>query len=132
MMTLTDVFCRVNRARGMELLSPEDLLNACKALNSSPSSSSSPLPPLRFVTFPSGVSVLQLTSHSQEALALATKELLEERTSLTATELARCVGVSVVLAKERLLAAESMGWACRDDTVEALRFYPNRFLTMEA
>ena len=32
MMTLPDVYCRVNRARGMELISTEDLLNACKAL----------------------------------------------------------------------------------------------------
>lgn len=32
MMTLPDVYCRVNRARGIELLSPEDLLNACQVL----------------------------------------------------------------------------------------------------
>ncbi|XP_041116189.1 vacuolar protein-sorting-associated protein 36-like [Polyodon spathula] len=30
MMALTEVYCLVNRARGMELLSPEDLVNACK------------------------------------------------------------------------------------------------------
>lgn len=29
---MTDVYCWVNRARGMELLSPDDLLNACKML----------------------------------------------------------------------------------------------------
>lgn len=29
-MSLADVWCRVNRARGLELISPEDLLNACK------------------------------------------------------------------------------------------------------
>lgn len=32
-MTLPEAFCRINRARGMELLSPEDVLNACSALN---------------------------------------------------------------------------------------------------
>lgn len=32
MMTLSDVYCRVNRARGLELLSPEDILNACQVL----------------------------------------------------------------------------------------------------
>lgn len=32
-MTLPEVFCRINRARGMELLSPEDVLNACTALS---------------------------------------------------------------------------------------------------
>ena len=31
MMTLTDAFCRLNRARGLELVSPDDLINACNA-----------------------------------------------------------------------------------------------------
>jgi ESCRT-II complex subunit VPS36 len=35
----------------------------------------------------------------------------------------------VVLAKERLLAAEGRGLLCRDDSVEGLRFYPNLFLS---
>ena len=29
----------------------------------------------------------------------------------------------------RLLITEKAGKACRDDSVEGLRFYPNRFLT---
>ena len=29
-MTLTDVYCLFNRARGTELVSPDDLLNACQ------------------------------------------------------------------------------------------------------
>ncbi|XP_059093090.1 vacuolar protein-sorting-associated protein 36-like isoform X2 [Tigriopus californicus] len=122
MMTLTDVFCRVNRARGLELLSPEDLLNACKALPEAGL-------PLRLYTFDTGVSVLQLTSHTQEALILKTKEALEQSGSLTVEELSKASGISVILAKERLLSAERSGAACRDDTVEALRFYPNKFLT---
>ena len=27
---MADVYCRFNRARGMELVSPDDLTNACK------------------------------------------------------------------------------------------------------
>uniref|UniRef100_A0A672HBW9 Vacuolar protein-sorting-associated protein 36 n=1 Tax=Salarias fasciatus TaxID=181472 RepID=A0A672HBW9_SALFA len=34
MMALSEVYCLVNRARGMELLSPEDLVNACKMFES--------------------------------------------------------------------------------------------------
>jgi ESCRT-II complex subunit VPS36 len=57
MITLTDAYCRVNRARGLELLSPEDLLNAC---NNFPSESNIPL---RLHTFETtGVSVIQLVS----------------------------------------------------------------------
>lgn len=57
MITLTDAYCRVNRARGLELLSPEDLLNACNGFSSEPNI------PLRLHTFETtGVSVIQLVS----------------------------------------------------------------------
>ena len=50
---------------------------------------------------------------------------------LTAEDLSRSAGVSVVLAKERMLSAERAGVAVRDDSVEGLRFYTNRFLNSE-
>lgn len=121
MMALTDVYCRVNRARGMELLSPEDLLNACKMLDVLKL-------PARLRVFDSGVMVLQLVTHNEAELLKQTVQLLEEKESLTAEELSQLVGLSVILAKERLLSTEKMGGACRDDSVEGLRFYPNRFL----
>ncbi|XP_055215900.1 vacuolar protein-sorting-associated protein 36 isoform X4 [Gorilla gorilla gorilla] len=71
-MSLTEVYCLVNRARGMEV---------------------------------------------------------SEKGSLTSEEFAKLVGMSVLLAKERLLLAEKMGHLCRDDSVEGLRFYPNLFMT---
>lgn len=64
MMSMADVYCRVNRARGLELLSPEDLLNACHALDG----------PIKLRTFPSGAMVLQLESHSDEAVSTETLE----------------------------------------------------------
>ncbi len=54
MMPITDVFCRVNRARGLELISPEDLLQGCKALRDVKL-------PMRMRTFDSGVTVLQVS-----------------------------------------------------------------------
>ena len=122
-MTLTDAFCRVNRARGLELLSPEDLLNACRALPNVGL-------PMELHTFPnSGVVVLRSKSGATSDLMRLTVNDLDANGSLTAEELSRSAGISVVLAKERLLSAEQAGKACRDDTVEGLRFYPNRFLT---
>uniref|UniRef100_A0A8C1GEK5 Vacuolar protein-sorting-associated protein 36 n=1 Tax=Cyprinus carpio TaxID=7962 RepID=A0A8C1GEK5_CYPCA len=61
MMALTEVYCLVNRARGMELLSPEDLVNACKMFESLKL-------PLRLRVFDSGVMVVQLQSHSEEEM----------------------------------------------------------------
>ncbi|CAG5120941.1 unnamed protein product [Candidula unifasciata] len=122
MMTLTDVYCRINRARGMELLSPEDLLHACEVMEMLKL-------PLRLRTFDSGVSVLQARSHSEEEIATKTTNMVLEQGPLTSEQLAQIVGLSVVLAKERLLLAEKNGGVCRDETIEGLRFYPNLFLT---
>lgn len=70
MMSLADVYCRVNRARGLELLSPEDLLNACHALDG----------PIKLRTFPSGAMVLQLETHSDEAVSEKTLEAVSLKT----------------------------------------------------
>lgn len=59
MMSLADAYCRVNRGRGLELLSPEDLLNACRQLQG----------PVKLRQFPSGAMVLQLESHDDETVA---------------------------------------------------------------
>ncbi|KAG2456415.1 VPS36 protein, partial [Polypterus senegalus] len=61
MMALTEVYCLVNRARGMELLSPEDLVNACKLFENLKL-------PLRLRIFDSGVMVVQLQSHNEQEM----------------------------------------------------------------
>ncbi|GCC32743.1 hypothetical protein chiPu_0011207, partial [Chiloscyllium punctatum] len=124
MMALTEVYCLTNRARGMELLSPEDLVNACKmfeALNL----------PMRLRIFDSGVMVVQLQSHSEDEMIASAVETVSEKGFVSSEEYAKLVGISVLLAKERLLLAEKVGHLCRDDSVESLRFYPNLFLTQD-
>lgn len=69
MMALADAYCRVNRARGLELLSPEDLLNACRLMESLDL-------PLKLYQFSSGVMVLQLQSLDDESVAEATAQLV--------------------------------------------------------
>ncbi|EEC16642.1 vacuolar protein-sorting protein, putative [Ixodes scapularis] len=105
----------------VQLLSPEDLLNACKMMEALDL-------PLRLQVFPSGVTVLRLATQSDEKLAAETRQLLDEHGSLSAEDLSPLIEIPVILAKERLLSAESEGLACRDDSVEGLRFYPNFFL----
>ncbi|XP_065369947.1 vacuolar protein-sorting-associated protein 36-like [Calliphora vicina] len=118
MMSLADVYCRVNRARGLELLSPEDLLNACRLLNG----------PINLRYFPSGAMVLQLESQDDQLTASDTFDLVHKSTSLAVEELSKLRNISLLLAKERLLAAERLGKLCRDQSLEGLRFYPNFIL----
>ncbi len=120
-MALTDVYCRVNRARGLHLLSPEDFLSGCKMLEKMKL-------PVILRQFDSGVKVLQMASHSDEVVAEDTRNLLNQSVFLTAEDLAKILGISVILAKERLITTEKFGKACRDESIEGLRFYTNRFL----
>ena len=81
-MTLTDCWVRVNRARGLELVSPEDLLSAAKQLQQVPTLHSNAISmdihffiskcglqvslPMKLHMFESGVLVLCSSNHSQE------------------------------------------------------------------
>ncbi|XP_052737864.1 vacuolar protein-sorting-associated protein 36 [Bicyclus anynana] len=121
-MSLADVWCRVNRARGLELVSPEDLLNACKLLETVDA-------PMSLRKFPSGACVLQLNSQQDEEVARSTTELLEQHGRLTPVKLSQLANVSVLLARERLFTTERLGLACRDESIEGLAFFPNLFLT---
>ncbi|EDO27475.1 predicted protein, partial [Nematostella vectensis] len=67
MMALSDVYCRFNRARGMELVSPEDLVNASQQFEKLRI-------PLRLRRFESGVLVVQSISHSDEEVVISTKK----------------------------------------------------------
>ncbi|XP_068627837.1 vacuolar protein-sorting-associated protein 36 [Battus philenor] len=124
-MSLADVWCRVNRARGLELISPEDLLNACKLLQTIGA-------PMLLRKFPSGACVLQLNSQRDEEVAKNTSQLLEDNGSLTPVKLSQLANVSVLLAREQLFTTERLGLACRDESIEGLSFYPNMFLNKAA
>ncbi|KAF8560844.1 hypothetical protein P879_04637 [Paragonimus westermani] len=119
---LASAYCRINRARGMQLISPDDLLQACELLERERL-------PLRLKRFPSGLLVLHLASENESNTLQITAELVTKRGSLTADELARTAKLLPLLARERLLAAEDAGLVCRDDSEAGLRFYPNLFVT---
>lgn len=69
--------------------------------------------------------MLQLESHDDSLIAVDTLEKVQASESLAVEELAKQLGISLLLAKERLLVAERLGSVCRDESVEGLRFYPN-------
>ena len=123
-MTLTDVYCLYNRARGTNLISPQDLLTAVEYMDKISSLS------LRLKTFPSGLKVvLQANKYNEEELAKQLQEmcLKADHQSLTSLDASRLLKMSAMLAQEALLAAERQGYLSRDSTLETTRFYSNRF-----
>lgn len=121
-MALAEVYCRVNRARGLDLLSPEDLMAACSMINNDKSLQ------VKLKKFDSGVLALQSSSCDESVVLEKTIEALKISGSLSAQELSTSIGVPVVLAKEYLLNSEKSGKSCRDESIEGLRFYLNKFL----
>ena len=119
MMTLTDVYCIYNRARGSNLISPEDLLQAVNQMEKLSLG-------LSHYKFPSGLRVLQDAALNQDKMADRLIEL--SANGITEVEASRHLHVSVLLAQEQLLAAERQGSLVRDETTESIRYFPNRFV----
>jgi ESCRT-II complex subunit VPS36 len=119
-MTLTDVYCLFNRARGTNLISPDDMLTAASLLGELKLGMS-----LR--SFPSGVKVIQQDAFDDVTMAKKLKQLSLTK-PLTALHVSRDLHIPSILAQEQLLAAERLGYLCRDVTLETTRFYPNRFV----
>jgi ESCRT-II complex subunit VPS36 len=119
-MTLTDVFCLFNRARGTNLISPDDL---CKAMELTKTLNLGVF--LR--EFPSGIKVVQLEAMENTSISKKLLALCAESDSLTVLQASRALHISPLLANEHLLEAEREGCLCRDVTLETTRFYPNRF-----
>lgn len=69
LMGLTDAYCRTNRARGFELLSPDDFFQACRRLNGHQT-------PIKLRRFESGVYILQLNSQVDTQLDRETARMV--------------------------------------------------------
>ncbi|KAG7381416.1 Vacuolar protein-sorting-associated protein 36 [Phytophthora pseudosyringae] len=121
-MTLSDIYCMFNRARGVELVSPDDLYHAAllqKKLKLGYS----------VRKFPGGLIVLQTDSHREDKVAerLATMAQKSSSGYITSTDVSVEMHTSFPLAWEYLKVAEELGKLCRDETFEGTNFYPNKF-----
>ena len=76
--------------------------------------------------FPSGVKVVQDDSFDEEKMAERLQELARAR-PLVVLDVSRELHISALRANEQLVAAERLGYLCRDVTLESTRFYFNRF-----
>lgn len=123
-MTLADVYCRLNRARGIGgLISPEDLLYACKELNKQNHE-------LKYNIY-SDLNLHVLEIFNTEANRKTMEhiiDLVDKSEFLTAYALSHLMSCSLNVAKKHLLDAEKCGKLCRDDTHMGLKFYKNLFL----
>ncbi|KAL2642752.1 hypothetical protein R1flu_010339 [Riccia fluitans] len=128
MLAMVDAYCLFNRARGTELISPEDLLQACSIWASVDV-------PVAMRRFESGVVVIQSKSHNDEEVSMRLEILVKQpeamRQGITASDAARALGLAPALAKEHLLAAEMRGQLCRDDGADGLRFFLNILIDLD-
>ncbi|KAK4743040.1 hypothetical protein SAY87_001041 [Trapa incisa] len=124
MINLIDIYCLFNRARGTELISPEDLLRACSLWDKFDV-------PVMLRKFDSGVMVIQNKSYRDEEVFARIKTLVTKpdtlRMGISASDAALTLGIAPAMAKEHLLTAESQGLLCRDVSPNGFRFYVNLF-----
>ncbi|CAF3826844.1 unnamed protein product [Rotaria magnacalcarata] len=83
--------------------------------------------PVRLRVLSSGIKSFELTNHNEEKDLKEITNQVESAKSMCADQLANLIGIPVIVARERLIAAETNGLLCRDDSIEGLRFYPNLF-----
>ena len=128
-MTLTDVYCLFNRARGANMISPEDLISAAGHMEKIGLGMK-----VREFDNGSGVSVLQETRFDDSVMVKKIQDYIDgteegrNNLGLTAMEAGRILKISPLLAKEQLLSAEQNGLLCRDVTLEGTRFFCNVLL----
>jgi ESCRT-II complex subunit VPS36 len=134
MMTLTDVYCLFNRARGTNMIAPEDLLKAVDLTKDMNLGISKRL-------FSSGVVVIQADEFDDNIIGKKLAKLasisMEPQSQnppsslggITVMDVCRALKISALLANEQLLTTEQMGLLCRDSTIEGVRFFPNLFAT---
>ena len=129
LMPLTDVYCTYGRARGLDSISPQDLLEALKVM---PRLGGLGLAPR---TLPGGLRVLQLDSLSDEAMvarALASlRAAAAEGCPYTSPQLmarhAAAGGMPPGIARLHLDTALRAGALALDTSLAGRRYYANRF-----
>lgn len=127
MMTLTDVYCLFNRARGTNMISPDDLLKALDlmkelGLGMSRRSFKSGVLVIQDDSFDDGVMAKKLAN-----LASSSMKQISDVGGITVIDVSKTLKIPVLLANEQLQSSEEMGLLCRDSTIEGIRYFPNLF-----
>ncbi|TMW68759.1 hypothetical protein Poli38472_006227 [Pythium oligandrum] len=127
-MTLSDIYCMFNRARGVELVSPDDLYHAARQQKRLGLG-------YHLRKFDGGLLVLQADSHREDRVAERLETMAKKSSDgfISASDVTVELHTSLPLAWEYLKVAEGLGHLCRDETFEGTNYYPNLFamLTIE-
>jgi ESCRT-II complex subunit VPS36 len=121
MVAATDVYCVYNRARGTELVSPDDFHQAIKLFNARPGLH------LQVVQLDSGVSVIKDTKLSQSDIFNRVADLARQQPvrGISINDVSVAFHVSYLIARDQVLAAEAAGRLCRDDCLSGVQFFEN-------
>lgn len=96
---LVDLFCLYNRARGTDLVSPEDLNSACGLINQNSSK-------YMIKQYKSGIKTIQLKTFSETGYYEKISKVLAENEGMTADKLATHFKINVGIMKEHIQEAE--------------------------
>jgi len=121
LISLYDVYCLYNRSRPSSMISPTDLLNACKLMQKKAM-------PLVLHEFKSGIKTLQISMRSDAQMMERVMGMVRAHEHLSVVQLSSLMSVSPIVAKQYLLIGEDQGLLCRDDSLEGLHFYENRLV----
>lgn len=141
-LALPDVFCLFNRARGAELVSPEDVLKACQLWQSLG------IKNVQFRRFDSGTLVAHAADRSDDEVCAALMSATRRKnrgddsssqnenetvaSRMDAFAASEALGVPPAIAREYLAMAEGHGILCRDEGPDTTWFYPNKFAEFSA
>ena len=129
MMTLADAYCFYNRARGVALVSPQDMYEACRLMAKLGLA-------IHFHEYASGLRVLLGSGFDQESIARKVGAFVSGSKAgdkgVSALQVAKELQWSVLVAREALLQAEQRLLLCRDDSPNGLLFYTNLFMAAES
>ena len=101
MMTLCDIYCFFNRARGVSLISPQDLYQSCLICNSLQIG-------FELYEFDSGLKVMRSSLYSDKAFLLKLADLLKHTPKMTFLGLSQIMGTSIGISKAQLLVFEDL------------------------
>jgi ESCRT-II complex subunit VPS36 len=123
MATVTDIYCLYNRARGTELVSPDDFYQAVILLETVPSLQ------LRMRQFDSGVRVIAEAGLNMQHIFRKIVDLARESPvdGVSISEVAAAFQISILVAKEQVNLAECEGLIVRDGSFSGLQYFENRF-----